>query len=142
MSVTVVPSTKLTDWLRSDWLETSHYQHFWNNAQAYRLASIGLVGNGGILGIAEIGTPLTDWLRSDWLETPPYKRWSHGNCDAYRLASIGLVGNGISVLVARMDDRNAYRLASIGLVGNLASICDSFVINVAYRLASIGLVGN
>ena len=136
----------LTDWLRSDWLETfTTYPAFLNAFNAYRLASIGLVGN--VYGLppripathfayrlASIGLvgnlpyplrlpssarrKLTDWLRSDWLETnqKPDHCWSYRQ--AYRLASIGLVGNfltSFAILVA-IDD--AYRLASIGLVGN------------------------
>ena len=66
-----IPSS-LTDWLRSDWLET--YPNGYNidllSHYAYRLASIGLVGNSESKAITLYISVLTDWLRSDWLETP------------------------------------------------------------------------
>ena len=63
---------RLTDWLRSDWLETTMLLRAQNKYRhiAYRLASIGLVGNatGTVIG-SNLSERLTDWLRSDWLET-------------------------------------------------------------------------
>ena len=89
--------------------------------KAYRLASIGLVGN-VVLVIGRLlqSTVLTDWLRSDWLETLPSLSILKREYAAYRLASIGLVGNYFSyVIVAENLSFTAYRLASIGLVGNI-----------------------
>ena len=63
----------LTDWLRSDWLETyeSFVGNYYFKVTAYRLASIGLVGNiHGLPYCFKMVFRLTDWLRSDWLETP------------------------------------------------------------------------
>ena len=62
----------LTDWLRSDWLETNALLAFppFASLLAYRLASIGLVGNDSpSFCCAVFAAALTDWLRSDWLET-------------------------------------------------------------------------
>ena len=68
---------------------------------AYRLASIGLVGNGINVYLVRIFSPvaLTDWLRSDLLETLLrschllliFQRF-------YRLASIGFVGTVITTV--------------------------------------------
>ena len=67
----------LTDWLRSDLVETQSLQR-----------------------LIHKNVPLTDWLRSDLVETTE----DHKGRDrllllAYRLASIGLVGNVVTINV-------------------------------------------
>ena len=87
---------------------------------AYRLASIGLVGN-------------TSAIRTVTSSTATL---------AYRLASIGLVGNLQLLSPYQLLFRRAYRLASIGLVGKENDTSNVADAAPAYRLASIGLVGN
>ena len=86
--------------------------------RAYRLASIGLVGNSSkSIAALHWSVTLTDWLRSDWLETKNRSNSISIHSLAYRLASIGLVENGSSRITC-LNGRLAYRSASIGLVGN------------------------
>ena len=66
----------------------------WGLVHAYRLASIGLVGN--LFRVHTLIERIT----------------------AYRLASIGLVGN-VQINSNLLSPSVAYRLASIGLVGNV-----------------------
>ena len=114
----ILPVKALTDWLRSDWLETRDQSLGRPHFGAYRLTSIGLVGNGAEnlsspffkpclpigfdriswkhrswISTLAIVWSLTDWLRSDWLETQEQSILQQPSCSAYRLASIGLVGN-------------------------------------------------
>ena len=111
----------LTDWLRSDWLETKTElaKPPIKPAFAYRLASIGLVGND------ILPNPRSDLLR------------------AYRLASIGLVGNFLMAEPVRIPstirlpigfDRIGWKPMTFAAIWVLT--------HRAYRLASIGLVGN
>ena len=118
------------------------YFFFW--CFAYRLASIGLVGNIDISEIvtSECGSLPIGFDRIGWKLKLHWLSWQVVN-DAYRLASIGLVGNMIASTVPTWG-------AAIGLPIGFDRIgwkhvliwrcnCDRAS---AYRLASIGLVGN
>ena len=87
---------ELTDWLRSDWLETVRPALACSNSDA-----------------------LTDWLRSDWLETIPRALMIRSS--SRNSLPIGFDRIGWKLKPRVQKDcllRMAYRLASIGLVGN------------------------
>ena len=113
-----------------------------SHRQAYRLASIGLVGNlpfSARMRAARVAYRLASIGFGGNLKLAPQ---SSVVCSAYRLVSIGLVGNFCSelffraLLISRLPigfDRISWKYTKKELVFN-----QSYV----YRLASIGLVGN
>ena len=159
----------LTDWLRSDLLETTRRLNakLTGGGSAYRLASIGFVGNqdqaiqkfpffnGLPIGFDRIGWKLPSDVSSE------INNW------AYRLASIGLVENLIShrifptffgVGLPIGFDRISWKLCWYNLplcivpglpIGfdriswkHLIADCNNSLPFNDYRLASIGLVEN
>ena len=108
----------LTDWLRSDWLETRH-----SSCGHRRIRALPI-------GFDRIG----------WKPVGEGDCWNHYDCLPIGFDRIGWKPSfGYSFRVPRF---HAYRLASIGLVGNIGPLEVQVQQVQAYRLASIGLVGN